>query len=241
MVETRISIIIPAHNEEEYLPITLEALAKAKAAYRDPRAIEIIVVDNRSDDTTAHIAREHGAKVVHEPQRSIAKARNAGAKAAQGKYLLFVDADTIIDDSSLNKIEKVVSTNTVIAGGCFVDYDDGWQAKLIARGINYFVARPGRAWGTFFFCDRCAFKKVGGFDESMYAAEEINLSKRLRVEGKRQGKSFYVIQEYLAITSGRRMVPRLRVLLRRFPILFNMKKSMRDETICKPIWYDVNR
>lgn len=241
MVETRISIIVPAHNEEEFLPATMEALAQARSAYRDPRAVEIIVVDNRSDDMTAHIAREHGAKVVHEPRRNIAKARNAGARAARGKYLLFVDADTIIDRESLNKVEKAVSTKSVIAVGCFVDYDDGWQAKMIARGINRFFVRPGRAWGTFFFCDRAVFRKVGGFDESMYGAEEIELSKRLRVEGKKQGKSFHVIQECLAVTSGRRMVPRLKVLMRRFPILFNMKRSMRDKDVCQPVWYDTER
>jgi glycosyltransferase involved in cell wall biosynthesis len=241
MVETRISIIIPAHNEEEYLPITLEALAKAKAAYRDPRAVEVIVVDNRSDDRTAHIAREHGAKVVHEPQRSIAKARNAGAKASQGKYLLFVDADTIIDKESLNKIEKLFSTKTVLAGGCYMDYDDDWQIKLIARGINHLVARRGRAWGAFFFCERAAFKKVGGFDETLYGTEELALSKALGKEAKIQGRSFHVIQEYLAVTSGRRLKPRLRVLARRVTVLFKLRRAMRDPEICQAIWYDAER
>ncbi len=241
MVETRISIIIPAHNEEEFLPVTLEALAKAKSAYRDPRAVEIIVVDNRSDDMTAHIAREHGAKVVHEPQRSIAKARNAGARAARGKYLLFVDADTIVDREALNKVEKAVSTKRVIACGCFIDYNEGWQAKMIAWGINRFYVRAGRAWGTFFFCDHASFKKLGGFDEKMYGAEEIDLSKRLRLEGKKQGKTFHIIPEYLATTSSRRMVPRLKMLVRRFPILFSMKRSMRDKEICEPVWYDAEQ
>ncbi len=76
------------------LPATLDALQKAMKAI--DMAGEMIVADNNSRDRTPEIAREHGAIVVFEPINQISRARNAGAKAARGRYLIFLDADTII-------------------------------------------------------------------------------------------------------------------------------------------------
>ena len=85
------SVIIPAFNEEELLPATLVALREAMKEINRPG--QIIVVDNNSSDATAEIAKAHGALVVFEPKNQISRARNAGAAAATGSFLVFVDAD----------------------------------------------------------------------------------------------------------------------------------------------------
>lgn len=90
---TDYSIIVPAYNEEDCLPGTLAYLGRAMAGVPDA-AGEVVVVDNASTDRTAAIASRWGARVVFEPHRQIARARNAGAAAARGGRLIFVDADT---------------------------------------------------------------------------------------------------------------------------------------------------
>ncbi|MDP6450516.1 MAG: glycosyltransferase, partial [Lentisphaeria bacterium] len=89
------SIIIPAYNEAELLPATLERVNAVVAEITTHRG-EIVVTDNDSTDSTGEIARRHGARVIEEPIRQIARARNAGGKHSCGRYLIFVDADTLI-------------------------------------------------------------------------------------------------------------------------------------------------
>ena len=86
------SVIIPAFNEEAFLPQTLNYLQESMS--RIDEQGEVIVVDNNSSDRTADIAREYGTQLVFEAVNQISRARNAGAKIAQGEYLIFLDADT---------------------------------------------------------------------------------------------------------------------------------------------------
>src|ERR1700750_284119 len=90
-----ISFIVPAYNEETELPATLEAIRAATSSVSQP--FEIIVVDDASTDATPEIAEQAGARVVSIHRRQIAATRNAGARAARGEYLFFVDADTRIN------------------------------------------------------------------------------------------------------------------------------------------------
>src|SRR5438128_9916930 len=91
----RVSVIIPAFNEERLLGDTLRAVKEAMGAFskRDWET-ELIVCDNNSTDGTAELARGAGAVVVFEPLNQIARARNRGAMAASGDWLVFVDADS---------------------------------------------------------------------------------------------------------------------------------------------------
>ena len=89
-----ISFVVPAFNEEHELPASLESIRVA--AETAGQSFEIIVVDDASTDATAEIARRAGARVLSVNYRHIAAVRNAGARAAQGEILFFVDADTQI-------------------------------------------------------------------------------------------------------------------------------------------------
>ena len=92
----KISLVIPAFNEERLLGATLERINAARVVFGAAAwDSELIVCDNNSTDRTAEIARDGGALVVHEPVNQIDRARNRGAAAATGDWLLFIDADSL--------------------------------------------------------------------------------------------------------------------------------------------------
>src|SRR5262245_7900666 len=114
------SVIIPAYNEEKFLPDTLTSIREAMAQMS--LRSELIVVDNNSTDSTASVAAKGGARVVFEPHNQISVARNAGAREAQGQYLLFVDADTRISAELLQSALKVLNAGAV-GGGALIQFD----------------------------------------------------------------------------------------------------------------------
>lgn len=195
-----ISIIIPAYNEEKNLPATIESINKAlesiKAKY------EIIVVDNNSTDKTSKLAENLGAKVVFQKERSIAKTRNAGAKVAIGKYLLFVDADTEIPANLVNKAyeeiikEKVTLVSTIMTFKKYPSISSYgiWFYNLISKIIK-------RGIGPFIFVQKDAFQKVGGFNEEYYAFEEVEFFNKIK---KNFGRSGFKVLFIPVKTSGRK-------------------------------------
>ena len=112
------SIVIPAFNEEDFLSTTLTALHEATAQLE--LSGEIIVVDNNSSDETAAIAAAQGAQVVFEKINQISRARNAGAHTAQGRYLIFVDADTLVPPALLQQALANLEGGKIIGGGARV-------------------------------------------------------------------------------------------------------------------------
>src|SRR5262249_50482799 len=99
--EAMISFVIPAYNGEQFLGRTLTALTAAARGLGQP--FEVVVVDDASTDRTGAVAREHGARVVPVAHRQIAATRNAGARAAAGEMLVFIDADTVVTQRAVAK------------------------------------------------------------------------------------------------------------------------------------------
>ena len=90
-----VSLVIPAFNEEDFLPALLDTVGEARAHYSgDQDAIEVVVADNCSTDGTAEIAADRGCTVASVERRRIAAARNVGARTARGDIVAFVDADS---------------------------------------------------------------------------------------------------------------------------------------------------
>lgn len=199
------SIIIPAYNEEAYLSGALESVHAATDAM--PGTAEIVVVDNNSSDRTADIARAMGARVVYEPVNQIARARNAGARAASGRHLIFLDADTTISAALLAKALRNLASGRIVGGGTLVAFDrylDPSAQKALDLW-NGFSRRLNIAAGCFIYCERAAFEAIGGFSQRVYASEEIWFSLRMQLWARRQGKRFEIIQCRPAITSDRKL------------------------------------
>ncbi|MGJ8652133.1 MAG: glycosyltransferase family 2 protein [Opitutaceae bacterium] len=200
------SIIIPAYNEAEELPQTLENVQRAMQA--QPELGECIVVNNNSVDKTASVASRFGCvKVVFEPINQIARARNAGVAASQGRYLVFIDADTRIDPELLAESLKRLQSEKCVGGGSVIEFEG--KISVIGRfGIQVWkrISKLTRtAAGSYLYTRRDAFEAIGGFDEKLYASEEVRLSRKLRQWGKARELSFDILTHAPARTSARKL------------------------------------
>jgi glycosyltransferase involved in cell wall biosynthesis len=198
------SVIIPAFNEEEYLERTLTTIHEAMASL--PLAGELIVVDNNSTDRTSQVAKEAGARVVFEPKNQISRARNTGARAALGDYLVFVDADTTISPALLAESLRLLRSGDFCGGGSVMVFDHSlpWYYASLLSLWTFISTKFGYAAGSYLFCLRKAFLEVGGFSERVYASEEIWFSRDLKAWGSRNGLGFFVISDLSALTSARK-------------------------------------
>ncbi len=121
----RFSILIPARNEEKYLPGCLEAVARAATPF--PDQVEVIVTVNRCTDRTEEIAVAHGARVVHTEARNLAKIRNTAAQWATGDIIVTIDADSRMSPNMLADIDRLLRSGRYIGGGVMM-----WPERLVA-------------------------------------------------------------------------------------------------------------
>jgi len=218
-----VSVIIPAFNEERYLPQTLERLHQAEEQLRagPDRDVEIIVVDNASSDRTAEIALASGASVISIPEHNIARVRNAGANAASGDLLIFLDADTLIPATLLSRVVQVMEEPTCLGGAVDTDYQPARRIikayVLLWRLIDLSF---GMAQGALQFCRRSAFASLGGYDETMYMGEDVDFYWRLSKLAKSGGQHVRYLKDVQVVPSCRRydQWPTWRTLIKTNPL-----------------------
>lgn len=195
IVAMRISVVVPAYNEEKLLGACLESVRAAFGAAAPGRDYEVIVCDNNSTDATPRIAAAAGARVVFEPVNQIGRARNSGAAAASGDWLLFIDADSVLEPSTLAQLLGAAGSGRFCGGGARIGFSDipnrwGW---LPLAAWNLVSRVFGLAAGSFLFCRADAFRETGGFSPTLYAAEEIDLSRKLKLWGRKTGLKFVIL------------------------------------------------
>ena len=202
----KVSVIVPAFNEEKALG---DSLAQIRLAGGELTRIgwetELIVCDNHSTDRTPEIARAAGATVVFEPINQISRARNTGAVAASGDWLVFVDADSHPDAGLFADMAEEIQSGNCIAGGATVRWDQ--ETLFIARITR--LVNLGFRWrkllsGAFIFVETAVFQKLGGFNNEVFAGEDLELSRRLKKLAKETGKRFVILHRHPVVTSARR-------------------------------------
>lgn len=178
------SIIIPALNEEKYLPILLEDLSKQTF-----NSFEVIVVDGKSEDKTVERVKSFEAKlpkltILTSDKRHVCTQRNLGAKKAQGEVLVFSDADNQIDQSFLQGLKyRWETSNTDILATWTQSDIQSPQNKAIAAAMNTFLElqsniNPHYLLEALFAISKQCFNKIGGFDESVMYSEGKTLIKK---------------------------------------------------------------
>lgn len=202
-----LSIVIPAYNEEKELPQCLQSVREAAAACGlGPQEMEVVVCDNNSTDRTGEVARQAGARVVFEPLNQISRARNAGAAAAQGDWLLFVDADSRLAAANLRRVADLARADAPVAGGGCVIGLEGvpWWTRPGVWGWNGYSVLRRAAAGSFVFSRAAAHCDVGGFSLERYAAEELEYSRQVRRWAKDRGWEFVILRGHPHFSSGRK-------------------------------------
>lgn len=230
-----ISFVIPAHNEEALIGRTIGALHAAGRSTERP--YEIIVADDGSTDATGEIARGLGAAVVPIDRRQIAAARNAGARAAHGDLLVFVDADTVVPPETLRAAVEAAEAGAVGGGAC-VRFDGHVPpyARLLLPPIMLAFRVLGFTGGCFLYCRRGAFHAAGGWDETLFASEEITMAQALKRHGR-----FVVVREQV-VTSGRkiRTYSGWEILWKSLAIVLRGRRALRSRERLD-IWYGPRR
>ena len=198
----RFSILIPARNEENYLPGCLESIKAAAEPFL--AQVEIIVALNRCTDRTEQIALKYGATVVYEDGRNLAKIRNVAARAATGDIIVTIDADSRMTDDMLLEIDRLLRMGKYIGGGVMV-LPERWSLGIVATAILLSgVMLRHRVSGGLFWCLREDFKAIGGFNEDWVSVEDLDFAKRLKAHGVRRGKRFKSITKAHIVSSCRK-------------------------------------
>ena len=194
----RFSLVVPAFNEAAVLPRLLDSVERARVRYAGGReSIEVIVADDGSTDATAGIARERGCRTIAAGARRIAQARNAGARAAGGAILAFVDADSQVHPETFNVIDRLLDSGRVIGGttgAVFERQSAGLRcpfAGIALLGLAFRGIRALRHRGMdtgVVFCPRADFEAIGGYREYYRWGEDVWFLFDLRRRGWRSGR-----------------------------------------------------
>jgi glycosyltransferase involved in cell wall biosynthesis len=200
-----ISFIVPAHNEARWIGkclgsirASMEKLGEIGGKPGEP--YEMIVVDDASIDATRQIAEQAGARMLAVECRNVSAVRNAGARAARGEILFFVDADTQVNPRAI-AAGLVALRDGAAGGGCVFDLDG--PAPLWARVAHLTGCIVGRRvrWvgGCFLFCTREAYHASGGFCENFSVGEDIAFCQAIKRVGR------FVVPRPTVITSARKL------------------------------------
>ena len=176
------SFVIPVRNDVQRLRRCLTSIVSNDY----PRAlVEVIVIDNESVDGSGRAAREFGAIVLRAPGSCVAELRNRGARAALGSLIAFVDADHEIDSGWITAAVAVLSDPGVAATGYAYLADP--RANWVQQQYDGLRERPEQRQDVEWIgsgnlaVKRQAFDRVGGFNTTLTACEDVDLCNRLRL------------------------------------------------------------
>jgi len=188
-VDPIVSVVIPAFNEEHYLPRYLPTVLESLHEWErsSGQSGELIVVDNGSTDATAKVAAGLGARLVYQPVRGIGRARNTGAAAAKGRYVVFVDADVEFPVEGITEAVQHMASGHHIGGAIPPLYEPTkLGTRLLVAAWGLYRRWRGGAQGVTQFCTREAFFTAGRYRADLLMSEDVDFFARLIRLGKRR-------------------------------------------------------
>ncbi len=198
----KISVIIPAHNEEQYITKCLKSIRRAELVIDIP--VEIVVALNRCTDRTEEIAKSFGAICVTEDERNIGKIRNTGVSVSTGDIIITIDSDSWMSANMLERVVKMLKDGRYIGGGVRI------RLERFSIGIIFsllmiapYMLKNNVSAGMFWLFKR-DFEGIGGFDERRISTEDIHFARRLKLCGKNKGLKYGTIRKAHIITSCRK-------------------------------------
>lgn len=196
------SIIIPARNEEKYIRRCLDSIKNNQHVSSED--IEVIVVLNRCTDNTEAIARNYGARVVKEDSKNLSRIRNRGAALASGEMIVTIDADSYMSPTMLSEIADMLATGQYIGGGVRIFPErKSLGISLTMLLLNAAMFLSGLSGGLY-WCRRQDFEAVGGFNEALTIAEDLDFAIRLRSYGRTHKRKFVLLRNAHIVTSCRK-------------------------------------
>jgi glycosyltransferase involved in cell wall biosynthesis len=186
----RLSVIIPARDEEHYLAAAMESVAGQRYPLE---RLECVIVDNGSSDATAAVAAEFARdcpklamSIQTEPIPGVGRAKNRGAESAGGEVLIFLDADSRMDPSLAQDVAAAWSAGHP-AGSIRIEAD---SRHPVDRGF-FALMEVGKVMfgirSQMMYCDAALFRMVGGFDPSLQLAEDLEFLKRVKARVRQDG------------------------------------------------------
>lgn len=198
----KISIVIPAHNEEKYIGRCLTSINEQLAP--PDLQVETIVVLNRCSDRTEDIAKSYGATVVHNNSKNLSEIRNAGVAQATTDWVITIDADSWMSKGVLAEIHKYAKRPNALGGGIKIKPER--LSPGIAAGYGMMLVPAfflGLSFGMYWF-KKSDFDAIGGFDEKRHIAEDVDFMIRLKSHGRKTGRRHTIISTESITTSCRK-------------------------------------
>jgi len=232
----KVSVIIPAHNEEKLLPRCLAAVSAASARYSGE--VETVVVCNRCSDRTESIATNFGCLCLADDSRCLAQIRNRGVAGATGDIIITIDADSWMTSGVIESVAQKLCSGRYIGGGAYIRPERmslGIFCSLLM--VAPFVLVRGVSAGLF-WCYKRDFEEIGGFDESLVSVEDLDFAVRLKRYGKRFGRAFGTLRRDYIWTSCRKFDQFGDWYLARNPQLVRAISSGRSRAAADQFYYD---
>lgn len=235
----KISIIIPAHNEECYIGKCLNSIQKA--SYSIKEKVELIVSLNRCTDKTEEIAEQYHAITVSEEEKNISKIRNKGVKKSTGDVIVTIDADSWMSHNMLQKIISALESGKYIGGGVRIK-PERLSIGIICSVLMIapYLIKAGVSAGLFWLYKN-DFEAIGGFDENLVSAEDFHFAKKLKAYGKTKKKKYGTIRKASIVTSCRKFDKHGDWYLAKNPGLVREVFRGSNREIANEFYYDVER
>jgi len=199
----KLSVIIPAHNEEKFIEGCLASIKQAEAELES--TVEIVVCLNRCTDGTEQIARKFGAIIVVEDEKNLSRIRNVAVAATSGDVVVTIDADSRMSSNMLKEVSRLLSTGRYIGGGTRI-HPDRFSLGIFISGliIFYYAFKFGLKSAGLFWFRKKDFDAIDGFNEKLVSLEDLDFANRLAAYGKTKNLKYGTAWNAAITTSCRK-------------------------------------